>query len=99
MELQKTYKLASGILAKAERIGIYGTTAEARLLQMAQLASRITHPDATHRFHQYIMTIEEDGTVTTLDRMDATESEYYSRRKYDDRRADEEEVPTPLGEA
>jgi hypothetical protein len=71
MEVQKSCKLAPGILAKAERIGVYGTTAEARLLQMAKLASRITHPDATHRFQQYIMTIQEDGTVTALNLMGA----------------------------
>jgi hypothetical protein len=99
MESQKTYKLAPGILAKAERIGINGDTAEVDILRMAKLAARVTHPDATHRFRQYILTIDADGLVTTLDRMDATEDEYYTHRKYDDRRADQEEVPTPLGEA
>lgn len=95
----KMYKIAPGVLTQAERIGIYGATAEARILQMAKLAARITHPDATHRFRQYILTIEKDGTVTMLDRMSAEEDQYYSRRKYDDRRADEEEIPSPLGDA
>ena len=95
----KLYKIAPGVLARAERIGIYGATAEARILQMARLAARITHPDATHRFRQYLLTIDEDACVTSLYRMDSDEERYYQRRKYDDRRADQEEVPTPLGEA
>jgi hypothetical protein len=95
----RKYTIAPGLLVHAERIGIYGDTAEARILQMAKLAARITHPDATHRFRQYLMTINEDGVVTMLDRMSPEEERYYSRRKYDDRRADEEEIPSPLGDA
>jgi hypothetical protein len=95
----KKYTIAPGLLVHAERIGIYGDTAEARTLQMAKLAARITHPDATHRFRQYILTIQGDGTVTMIDRMDGAEDQYYTRRKYDERKIDEEEVPTPLGEA
>ena len=99
MELQKRYKIAPGVLAKAERLGIYGDTAEADILQMAKLAARVTHPDATHRFRQYIMVIDKTDTVTMIDRMTAEENEYYARRKYADRRADQEEIPTPDGEA
>jgi hypothetical protein len=95
----KKYTIAPGLLVHAERIGIYGDTAEARIVQMAKMAARITHPDATHRFRQYIMTIDEACVVTMIDRMDTEEEQYYSRRKYDDRRADEEEIPSPLGDA
>ena len=97
--MAKTHRLAPGILAQAERIGIYGETAEARILQMAKLAARLTHPDATHRYRQYLLAIQPDGLVTFIDTMSAEEDQYYSKRKYDDRRADQEEVPTPLGEA
>ena len=97
--MAKTHRLAPGILAQAERIGIYGETAEPRILQMAKLAARLTHPDATHRYRQYLLTIQPDGLVTFIDTMSAEEDQYYSKRKYDDRRADQEEVPTPLGEA
>jgi hypothetical protein len=95
----KKYTIAPGLLTQAERAGVYGTTAKARILQMAKLAARITHPDATHRFRQYILTIQDDGTVTMIDRMDAAEDQYYTRRKYDDRRVDEEEIPSRLGDA
>jgi hypothetical protein len=66
---------------------------------MAKLAARLTHPDATHRFHQYIMTIEHDGTVTMLDKMSPEEDRYYTKRKYDDRKRDQEEIPSSRGEA
>jgi hypothetical protein len=95
-----TRKISPAVLAQAEKLGIYGTWAEARILQMARLAARISHPDATHRFRQYIMTIAEDGTVTMLDKMDAAEDVYYSRRKYEDRKVDESGGdPDPEGEA
>ena len=94
-----TYRLAPGVLAQAERIGIYGDTAEARILQMAKLGAKLAHPDATHRYRQYILTIQEDGLVTMIDVMSPEENQYYTKRKYDDRRQDEQEVPTPLGDA
>jgi hypothetical protein len=97
--MARTLKLAPGLLAQAERIGIYGETAEARILQMAKLAARLTHPDATHRFRQYLLTIQPDGLITFIDTMSQEENQYYSRRKYDDRRQDQEDVPTPFGEA
>jgi hypothetical protein len=97
--MAKEHRLGADILAKAEKLGIYGATAEARILQMAKLGARITHPDATHRFRQFIMTIQPDGLLTSLDRMTAEEEQYYTRRKYDDRRVDEHDTPTPLGEA
>jgi len=95
----KTFKITPEVLASAQRVGIYGETAEARLLQMAKLAARITHPDATHRFRQYIMVIQDDGTVTWLDRMSQEEERYYTNRKYDDRRVDQWEAPSAADEA
>lgn len=97
--MARNLRLAPGVLAQAEKIGIYGDTAEARILQMAKLAARLTHPDATHRFRQYLLRIETDGLVTFIDVMSSDEDEYYTKRRYDDRRVDQEEVPTPLGEA
>jgi hypothetical protein len=97
--MAKNYRLAPGVLAQAQKIGIYGDTAEARILHMAKLAARLTHPDATHRFRQHLLTIEQDGLVTMIDVMSVEENQYYSRRKYDDRRGDQEEVPPSDGEA
>lgn len=94
-----THRITPEVLAAAERLGIYGATAETRLLQMAKRAARITHPDATHRFRRYIMVIQPDGTVTMLDRMSIDEEAYYTNRKYKDRKADDEQAPSASGEA
>jgi hypothetical protein len=99
MNMAKTYRLAPDVLAQGERIGIYGETAEARILQMAKLGARLTHPDATHRFRQYLLTIQPDGLVTMIDQMPADEAQYYTKRKYDDRRADQEDMPSANDEA
>jgi len=97
--MSRTYRISPEVLAKAAKLNIYGATAEARLLHMAKLAARIAHPDATHRFRQYILTIQDDGTVTMLDRMTQDEEAYYTRRKYKDRKMDEEATPSAGGEA
>jgi hypothetical protein len=69
METAREYRIAPEVLAYAEKLGIYGTTTEMRIKQMATLAEKYTHPPATHRFRQYILTIQED-TVTMLDRIE-----------------------------
>jgi len=97
--MARTYKISSGVMARAESLGIDGATAEARILQMAKQAARITHPDANYRFREYIMYIEKDGTVAMLDRMDAEEDGYYTRRQYQDRKRDQAEEPPVDGEA
>ena len=40
-----------------------------------------------------------DGLVTSLDLMTPEEEQYYTRRKYDDRRVYQEEVPPATSEA
>lgn len=91
----KTYKATPQALESARRLHIE----EDRLLQMAKRAARITHPDATHCFRQYLLTVQPDGLVTFIDVMSTEENQYYSNRTYDERRRDQEEIPTPLGEA
>lgn len=82
----KAYRATQDTIAKARALNL----SEAELLEMARLAARLTHPDANHRFHQYIMWIEPDGTVTMLDTMNPEEARYFKRRTYDQRKAEED---------
>lgn len=96
--MAREYKIDLEVLKHVEKIGLYGETVEARLKQMAKLARPFTHPEANRRFRQYIMYIEEDGTVTMIDLMDSAEKEYFLNRTYEERRAENED-PSPAAEA
>ena len=82
----RQYTISKSVLERAVALGI--TDPENQLQQMARLAARITHPDANHRFRQYIMYIEDDGMVTMLDVMKPDESDYYNDRTYEERKAE-----------
>lgn len=82
----KTYTASDHALAQAQALEID----EAQLLKMARLAARFTHPDANHRYRQYIMWIDSDGMVTMIDLMDRDEADYYQRRTYEERKAEED---------
>jgi len=71
-------------------LGLYGETAEARILEMARRSARFTHPDANRRFRQYIMFLEADGMVTMLDIMSGEEADYYDNRSYAERKAEDD---------
>lgn len=86
--MAKEYKISPEVLARAKELGFEGEAGEGQLKQMARLAARFTHPDANHRFRQYILWIEPDGLVTMIDLMDRSETEYYERRTYEERRAE-----------
>ena len=86
----KQYTIAPHVFAQAENLGIFGETAEARLKQMAKLAARFTHPEANHRWRDFILYIENDGLVTFIDTMDKQEARYFDRRPYEERKAEED---------
>lgn len=86
--MAKEYKIAPEVLARAKELGIYGEHAEARLKNMAKFAARFTHPEANHRFRQYIMFIEADGEVSMFDIMDKDEAAYFNSRTYEERIAE-----------
>lgn len=88
--MSRQYSVDPEVLKNAEKLGLYGETAEARIKQMAKLAAKFTHPDANHRYRQYIMYIEDDGRVSMLDVMDTDEKGYFNKRTYDERKAEDE---------
>lgn len=88
--MSKQYSVDPEVLKNAERLGLYGETAEARIKQMAKLAAKFSHPDANHRFRQYIMFIEANGRVSMLDVMETEEAGYFNKRTYDERKAEDE---------
>ena len=88
--MSKQYSVDPDVLNSAQRLGLYGETAEARIKEMAKLAAKFTHPDANHRYRQYIMYIEDDGRVSMLDVMDTEEKEYLNKRTYEERKLEAE---------
>jgi hypothetical protein len=83
------------VLSEANRIGIVGNTAEARLRQMATLAAPFTMDGYNRRFQKYILLVEQN-TLKALSVLTDEELTYYENRTYEGR-LDEERGHT--GEA
>ncbi len=80
----KTFTVAPEVVSTAaDKVGLYGQSAEAVIKMMARSAEKVTHPSATHRFQQYIMTIDENGQVTNLDIESTQQAVDLGKRVYD----------------